>query len=81
MHTAQSVQERGTAAQHFCCHGEHGLGCLHWRGNRDLLYRYAAAVDLKVLMIMYHAAVCDPKSVWNSIRLKKKADFFFFYWK
>ncbi len=42
MYTAQLVQERGTAAQHFCCHGEHGFRCLHRRGNRDLLNRYTA---------------------------------------
>lgn len=45
-YTAQLVQERGAAAQHFCCHGEHGFRCLHRGGNRDLLNRYTAAADV-----------------------------------
>lgn len=45
VYTAQLVQERGAAAQHFCCHGEHGFGCLHRRGNGDLLNRYMAVAD------------------------------------
>lgn len=45
MYTAQLVQERGAAAQHFCCHGEYGFGCLHRRGNRDLLNRYTAVTE------------------------------------
>lgn len=52
VYTAQFVQERGAAAQRLCCHGEHGFGCLHRRGNRDLFNRYTAALNLMVLMTM-----------------------------
>lgn len=52
VYTAYFVQERGAAAQHFSCHGEHGFGCLHRRGNRDFLSRYEAAMNLRVMMMM-----------------------------
>lgn len=48
VYTAQFVQERGAAAQHFCCHGEHGFGCLHRCSNRDFLSRYKAVMKLSV---------------------------------
>lgn len=45
VYTAQFVEECGAAAQHLCCHGEHGFGCFHRRGNRDLLDRYTACFE------------------------------------
>lgn len=45
VYTALFVQERGTATQHLCCHGEYGFRCLHRRGNRDLLNRYTAVAE------------------------------------
>ncbi len=44
-YSAQLVQERVAAAQHFCCHGEYGFRCLYRRGNRDLLNRYMAVPE------------------------------------
>ena len=68
-YTAQLVQKCGAAAQHFCCHGEHGFRCLHRGGNRDLLNRYTAAaaadvdgVDVSALYVIRgRNQTCGPR--------------------
>lgn len=45
VYTAQFVEECGAAAQHLCCHGEHGFRCFYRRGNGNLLNRYTACSE------------------------------------